>query len=85
MASPKDRDSEEESRRILDRVARESEGGGKSYVARKTGEMRDHLSASDVDKDDRIEHIGTRIGRILGFVLTVGLLVWLVRYFVRGG
>lgn len=85
MASPQDSDDEKESRRILERIARESEGGGASYLARKTGEMRDHLVAADVDKADPVEHIGTRIGRILGFVLTIGLLVWLIQFLVRGG
>mgnify|MGYP001057860187 CR=1 FL=1 len=85
MASPRDSDGEKESRRILDRIARESEGGGTSYVSRKAGEMRDHLGAADVDKADRIEHIGTRIGRTLGFVLTIGLILWLVNFLVRGG
>ncbi|WP_269931976.1 hypothetical protein [Aminobacter sp. HY435] len=84
MASPRDSDGEKESRRILDRIARESEGGGKSYVARKSEQMHGHLTAADVDKADRIEHIGTRIGRTLGFILTVGMLLWLIQYFVRG-
>lgn len=85
MASPRDSDGEKESRRILDRIARESEGGGRSYVTRKTDQFRDHLTAVDVDKSDAIEHIGTRIGRILGVVLTVGLLLWLINFLVRGG
>lgn len=85
MASHRDSDGEKESRRILDRIARESEGGGASYMTRKTAEMRDHLAAADVDKADPIEHLGTRIGRILGFVLTIGLLLWLIHFLVRGG
>lgn len=85
MASPRDSDGEKESRRILDRIARESEGGGTSYLARKSDEMRDHLAAADVDKSDRVEHIGTRIGRILGFVLTIGLILWLIHFLLRGG
>ncbi|GAA2835178.1 hypothetical protein EDC40_104546 [Aminobacter aminovorans] len=85
MASPRDSEGEKESRRILDRIARESEPGGASFVSRKTGEMRNHLSAADVDKSDPIEHIGTRIGRILGFLLTIGLVLWLINYLVRGG
>ena len=84
MASPRDSDGEKESRRILDRIARESEGGGKSYVARKSEQMHGHLTAADVDKADRIEHIGTRIGRTLGFLITIGVLLWLIQYFIRG-
>ena len=75
-----------ESRRILDRIARESEGGGTSYHgAQDRRGMRDHLAAADADQSDPIEHIGTRIGRILGFVLTIGLLLWLIQFLVRGG
>ncbi|AMS40175.1 hypothetical protein N7E70_005540 [Aminobacter sp. NyZ550] len=85
MASPRDSDGEKESRRILDRIARESDPGGASFVARKASEMRNHLGAADVDKADPIEHIGTRIGRILGFLLTIGLVLWLINYLVRGG
>ncbi len=85
MASPRDSDGEKESRRILDRIARESEGGGTAYVARKAGKVRDHLTAADVDQSDPIEHMGTRIGRVLGFVLTIGLILWLVNFLVRGG
>lgn len=85
MAQPRDSDGEKESRRILDRIARESEGGGRSYLSRKSAQVRDHLSAADVDKADSIEHIGTRIGRILGFVLTIGIVLWLINFLVRGG
>ncbi|WP_439501721.1 hypothetical protein [Aminobacter ciceronei] len=85
MASPRDSDGEKESRRILDRIARESDPGGASFVARKASAMRNHLGAADVDKADPIEHIGTRIGRILGFLLTIGLVLWLINYLVRGG
>lgn len=85
MASPRDSDGEKDSRRILDRIARESDPGGASFVARKASKMRNHLGAADVDKADPIEHIGTRIGRILGFLLTIGLVLWLINYLVRGG
>ncbi len=82
MAS--DRDNRDESRRILDRVERESMRGGwqkASHAARRVGS---HLAADDADQDDRIEQIGTRIGRALGLAITVGLFV-LLAWLVFGG
>jgi hypothetical protein len=42
-----------------------------------------HLSAVDADQDDPIEVLGTRIGRILGFVACLVLSVSLVLYLMR--
>ena len=80
---PDEKDTNEESRRILDRIARESDGG--SLMARTTQRAHDHLTAADADRSDWIEHLGTRIGRILGLVITIGLVVWLVAFLIRGG
>ncbi|RLP26376.1 hypothetical protein D8676_09965 [Mesorhizobium sp. YM1C-6-2] len=82
----KDRDSEQtaESRRILDRVSREAESGGRSVIDRAARRARDHVTAADVDHEDWVEYWGTRIGRILGLVLLVGLIVWLVLYLAQG-
>ena len=80
---PDEKDTNEESRRILDRIARESDGG--SLMARTTQRARDHLTAADADRSDWIEHLGTRIGRILGLVITIGLVVWLMAFLIRGG
>jgi hypothetical protein len=77
-------DSESESRRILERVARETDPSGTSFVARTTKGVRDHVSAADADRDDPIEVWGTRIGRTIGLLLTLGLMVWLVLYVIRG-
>lgn len=82
----KDRDSEQraESRRILDRVSREAESGGRSAIDRAARRARDHVTAADVDQEDWVEYWGTRIGRMLGLVLLVGLIVWLVLYLAQG-
>jgi len=72
-----------ESRRILERVARQTDGGAMSVVSRAAGKMRDHVAAADAG-DDRIERIGTRIGRLLGLLICAGLLVWLVMFLLRG-
>jgi hypothetical protein len=71
-------DSDDESRRIIDRVARETDPGGTSFIARTAKGARDHVTAADADQSDPIEYWGTRIGRALGFVIAIGLLIWLV-------
>ena len=77
-------DSEKESRRILERVARETDPSGTSFVARTAKGMRDHVAAADADRTDPIEVWGTRIGRILGLLLALGMMVWLVLFLTRG-
>ncbi|WP_224001627.1 hypothetical protein [Aureimonas sp. SA4125] len=42
-----------------------------------------HLSAVDADRDDPIEVLGTRIGRILGFIAFLAMAVSLVLYLMR--
>ena len=77
-------DSEKESRRILERIARETDPSGTSFVARTAKGMRDHVAAADADRTDPIEVWGTRIGRILGLLLALGMMVWLVLFLTRG-
>lgn len=82
MADDKQRNAE--SRRILDRVSREAGSdaiAGASRMARRVG---NHVAATDVDGEDRIEAIGTRIGRVLGMVITIGLFLAFFYYLVRG-
>ena len=82
MATPQD--DEKESRRILERVARETTPGG-TFVTRAAKDARDHMSAADADRSDPIEVWGTRIGRTLGLIIAIGLLAWLVYAATRGG
>jgi hypothetical protein len=77
-------DSETESRRIFDRVARETDPAGHSFLSRKARGMRDHVTAADADRADPIEVWGTRIGRTLGLLLTLGLMAWLAFYIIPG-
>ena len=84
MARPDDQ-GDVESLRILDRVARESAADGASFMVRSTNRVRDHLNANDVDPDDRIEIIGTRIGRTIGFLITLAIIGWLIFYILGGG
>lgn len=70
-AEKNDRD-EREARRILERVARETEPSG---PAQDIGAVR----------DDPIEYWGTRIGRALGLVLAVAMMVWLGLFLLGHG
>jgi hypothetical protein len=81
--SDQDRNREAESRRILDRVEREAEAGG-SRLSRAAMRARDHIAAEDADKSDWAEYWGTRIGRSLGIMILVGLLIWLILFIMRG-
>lgn len=85
MPDDSEDERQRESRRIIDRVAREAESGNRTVVWRIARRARDHVAATDVDPEDRIEYWGTRIGRVLGVVLAVGLIVWLILFVVRGG
>lgn len=77
-----DKRSEEEargeSRRILERVGRESDAN--SLLDRSMERLRGHLAADDTDRDDPIELWGTRIGRLLAFAVCGVLIVWLFLY-----
>lgn len=77
-------DDEAESRRILKRIATEEETGGSSFIARTAKGAFERVSAKDADRSDALDYWGTRIGRTLGFVFAVGLMVWLVVYLTRG-
>jgi hypothetical protein len=77
-------DDDAESRRILQRIAGESESGGASFVARTARGAFARVSAKDADRSDPVDYWGTRVGRTLGFLLAVGLMVWLVVYLTRG-
>ncbi len=83
MADNLESERRAESRRILERVSQEAESGGHSAIDRAARRARDHVPAADVDRDDWVEYWGTRIGRILGRLLLVGLIVWLVIYLAR--
>ena len=74
MADRKD-DETREARRILDRIARE-EPSAPRFVTR----FQNHLTAADADPEDQVDVWGTRIGRTLGVIITVGLLIWVGSY-----
>ncbi|MCX7305924.1 MAG: hypothetical protein NTV73_16575 [Hyphomicrobiales bacterium] len=84
MAGKRDKDDLVESRRILQRVSQEAESGGQSAIDRAAGRARDHLGAKDVDRADWTEYWGTRIGRSIGALFLVGMIVWLLLYLAKG-
>lgn len=65
---------EAESRRILNRVGAESEATMAQRVKRR---VSDHMAARDAPEDDWVEVWGSRIGRVLGVLFFLGLVVWL--------
>jgi hypothetical protein len=75
-------DGKEEARRILERMAQEEAASPMQRMARRA---QGHFSAADADPEDRIEVVGTRIGRALAFVIVLMILAWLFLYVLRGG
>ena len=79
-----DRERQDESRRIIDRVAREANSSAFSLLGRSGRRAGNHFAATDADQGDRIEVWGSRIGRVLGLLLTIALFAWLALYLMRG-
>ena len=77
-------DNESESRRIIERVARETDPGSNSFFARTAKGARYHVTAADADRSDPIEVWGSRIGRVLGLLIAIAMLIWLVFYVTQG-
>lgn len=75
-------DSEAKSKRILERVAQESETIGTSSVKRVAERVKGHLSAQDSDENEWAELWGKRIGRTLGAIFVIVLIIHLLRTYV---
>lgn len=71
-----------ESRRILEGVERDSETVGSSSLARTAARARDHMAGRDAPQDDPAEIWGRRIGRGLGLVVVVALVLHLLFTYV---
>ena len=80
-AEPPRDERQEESRRILERVAVDSESLWASSLARSANRARDHFSGSD--GEDAVEVWGKRIGRIGSLIALVALAVWLFGWLGR--
>ncbi len=85
MNSRPDQDRSTESRRILDRVEREAHIGTPSFVAATTRKLRDHVTAVTAEQDDPVDYWATRVGRALGFAISIALIIGLVIFVLRGG
>lgn len=74
----------EEARRILERVERESETVGTSSMARTTQKFRDNLAGIDGNEEDNdpIEVLGKRIGRSLGWIAVIFLIIYLLNTYI---
>lgn len=81
---PPETPEQAEARRVLQRVANDTEGLGTSSLARSAGQARDHFMGADADPEDAIEVWGRRIGRGLGAVVFVVLAVWLIERLFGG-
>ncbi|WP_246226198.1 MULTISPECIES: hypothetical protein [Chelativorans] len=75
----RDEQAQEESRRILERVDRESD-----LFMRMASRARDHLTASEAQSEDWTELWGRRIGRVLGVLFALALIIWLWSYLAGG-
>ncbi|MEM9331555.1 MAG: hypothetical protein AAGA53_09530 [Pseudomonadota bacterium] len=84
MASkkPSDDDRAEEAKRILERVAQDSETVGTSSMRRVAERVKGHVTADDADKNEWAEVWGTRIGRFFSIIFFVVLVVYLVRTYI---
>lgn len=71
-------DRQRESEAILTRIRQETEPQTGAGVERMVTGARRHFLAADADQSDRIDVVGTRIGRLAGFgffLFLVGSLV----------
>ena len=65
-------------------MSRESETVGTSSVARTAEQFKKHVSGVDgtAEDDDPIEVLGKRIGRTLGWIAVVLLIIYLLNTYV---
>jgi hypothetical protein len=82
MPRPGEDERDTESKRIIERISRESDGG---MLSRATSGLRDHVTAKDGEAEDAIDRLGTRVGRSLALILSVALIIWLIVFLIRGG
>jgi tetrahydromethanopterin S-methyltransferase subunit G len=79
-----DKDQAKEAQRILDRVNRESETIATSSIARTSDQFRKHISGNDgnADDNDPVEVLGKKIGRTLGWLAVIFLIIFLLRTYL---
>lgn len=73
-----------EAQAILSRVRQETEPQIGGATEKMLLGARRHFGAGDADPNDRVEVLGTRIGRIAGLIAFVVLAFLLIRQFAAG-
>ncbi|WEX09924.1 hypothetical protein [Chelativorans sp. AA-79] len=76
-----DEERQAESRRILERVERDSE----SLLFRSAARAKDHFTATEAEGEDWTELWGRRIARVLALVAAILLIGWLILYLSSSG
>jgi hypothetical protein len=74
----KDDETVRQAKRSLDRLAEEGGLSATPVLKSAANNVRDHFTAKDADKSDRVEVWGTRIARGLAVVAFVGLVLWMI-------
>lgn len=78
MTNPSDdRARQQEAEAILRRVRQETEPQTGAAAESMAWGLRRHFWAGDADPADRMEVVGTRIGRLAGLVAVIGLAIGL--------
>jgi tetrahydromethanopterin S-methyltransferase subunit G len=80
----KNNDNQKEAKRILDRVERESETIATSTMARSSDQFGKLINADNPDnpENDPIEVLGKRIGRGMGWIAVIFLVIYLFNTYV---
>ncbi len=74
----KDDERDRQAKRALDRLGEEGGLSATPVMKSAANSVRDHFTAKDADKTDKVEVWGTRIARGLAVVAFVGLVLWMV-------
>ena len=65
-------------KRQLDRLGEEGGMSATPVMKAATNSVRDHFTARDADRNDKVEVWGTRIARGLALLALIGLVFWLI-------
>ncbi|MGJ8569081.1 MAG: hypothetical protein ACSHXI_00100 [Hoeflea sp.] len=74
----KDDETVRQAKRSLDRLGEEGGLTASPVMKSAANSVRDHFTAKDANKSDRIEVWGTRIARGLALVALGGLVLWMI-------
>lgn len=84
MASQHEKDAqiERQARRDLNRLSAEADTIGTSASARMATKIESRFKADDINPDDKVELWGARIGRALGLIFAIGIVLYLIIAYV---